>query len=215
MTRANGQRVWEIIEGVYKRPVELIKGKKEPEESTAVPTVSTLDKEVDNWDDANDLALLTIQENCEEDVRSQIGTYELAAEAYEELRKAFEWKTATQYFALLASINNYPFDDSTASIEEHVTGFEKRWNTFTAIINRADIKAEDYFGQALQLLAKSPIVKAEFLLQTLPAFYSNMVENIRSKDSYEYIDVGQNSRTISQCIRKEGKPKAVVHRKIQ
>ena len=45
--------------------------------------------------DTNDLVLLTaIRENCEDDVQSRIGTYELAAEAYNELpvRKAFEGK---------------------------------------------------------------------------------------------------------------------------
>ena len=211
ITRANGRRVWEIIEGIYERPVKQVpvkqvKGEKEAEASKAT-TISTLDMEVNNWDDANDLALLTIRENCEEDVRSRIGTFELAAEAYEELRKAFEGKTATQYFALLASINNYPFDDRSTSIEDHVTGFEKRWNTFTAIINRADINSEDYFGQALRFLAKSPIAKAEFLLQTLPTFYSNTVENIRSKDSYEYIDVVQKLKDYIPMCQKGRKSK--------
>ena len=96
ISKVNNRRVWEIVEGAYKRPVEQVKKEKEAEASTT-PTESTLDKAtIDNWDDADDLALLTIQENCEDDVRSRIGTYELAAEAYDELRKAFEGKTATQ-----------------------------------------------------------------------------------------------------------------------
>lgn len=45
------------------------------------------------------------------------------------------------------------------------------------------------FGEALQKLAWSDQAKAEFVLISLPPFYSNLVENLRAKDGYTYGDV--------------------------
>jgi hypothetical protein len=57
--------------------------------------------------------------------------------------------------------------------------------------------ADDRFGNALKILAKSDQAKAEFLLQSIPPYYSNIVENIRSKESYKYRDV---ARKLAQYI---------------
>jgi hypothetical protein len=43
------------------------------------------------------------------------------------------------------------------------------------------------------LILKSEQAKAEFLLQSIPSFYGNTVENIRAKD-YEFEDVSRKLR---------------------
>jgi hypothetical protein len=52
------------------------------------------------------------------------------------------------------------------------------------VITRADLVAgnDDGFGEELQKFVKSDKAKAEFLLKSLPAFYANIVENVRAKD---------------------------------
>jgi len=47
---------------------------------------------------------------------------------------------------------------------------------------RLDLTKDDEFGAALQSFTKSEKAKTEFLLDSLPPFYSNTVENINSKD---------------------------------
>jgi len=129
------------------------------------------------WQKANDLALLTILKNCEDNVRSRIGTCELAKDAYDELKKAYEGKTATEFYALLDSLTNIPFDDRKTTIDGHITHYEATWNRFVGVISRADLTAaqDDGFGDGLQRFAKNDRAKAEFLLKSLPAYYSNTV----------------------------------------
>jgi len=155
--------IWNLITGEFTKPAQAAEEK--------------------IWQKANDLTLLTILKNCEDNVHSRIGTYELAKEAYDELRKAFEGKTVTEFYALLDSITNIPFDDRKTTIEEHITHYEATWNRFVGVISRADLTAaeDDGFGAGLQKFAKSDRAKSEFLLKSLPAYYSNTVENIRQK----------------------------------
>jgi len=152
--------VWDLITGDFRKPTQAAEGK--------------------IWQKANDLTLLTILKNCKDNVRSRIGTYELAKDAYDELKKVYESKTATEFYALLNSLTNIAFDDRKATIEEHITHYEAIWNRFVGVISRANlITAEDNgFGAGLQKFAKSDRAKAEFLLKSLPAYYSNTVENI-------------------------------------
>ena len=147
------------------------------------------------WQEANDFILPTILKNCEDNVRSRIGTYELAKDAFDELKKAYEGKTATEFDSLLDSITNIPYDDRKSSIDEHTTHYEGTWNRFVGVIGRADLTAagDDGFGAGLQKFAKSDRAKAEFLLKSLPAYYSNTVENIRAKD-HGYDDVARKLR---------------------
>jgi hypothetical protein len=56
------------------------------------------------------------------------------------------------------------------------------WNTFVGVISRANIN-DDGFGKGLGEFSKSEKVKVEFLLKSFPLYYSNTIENIRSKDN--------------------------------
>jgi hypothetical protein len=113
---------------------------------------------------------------------------ELASDIWKELKKAFEGKAVTEYYILLGSINDCPLDDRITTIDAHITEYERRWNCVSSIISRASIKDDDNFGKGLVLISKSEQAKAEFLLQPIPSFYGNTVENIRGKD-YEVEDV--------------------------
>jgi len=157
---------WDIITGDYTKPTSATK----------------------KWAKANDFILLTILKNCAENVRSRIGTFELAKVAFEELKKAYEGKTAAEFYSLLDNITSIPYDEQKNTIEEHISHFEATWNRFA----RADLTAakDNGFGEGLQKFAKSDRAKSEFLLKSLPAYYSNTVENIRVKD-HGYDDVAR------------------------
>jgi hypothetical protein len=76
-------------------------------------------------EDGNALAILTIRKNCSEDVKSRFGVLESASDIWEELKRAFERKTVTEYYSLLASINNYPSDDRTTTLNTYITEYER------------------------------------------------------------------------------------------
>ena len=145
------------------------------------------------WKDADAAALLTIEKNCEENIQARIGNCVTAAEEYKELKKAYEGRTMTEFYALLESLTSIPFDDRTTSINEHISNYERTWNSFVGVISRADLSKDNGFGKGLLEFSKSDTVKAEFLLKSLPHFYSNTVENIRAKD-YGYDDVARKLR---------------------
>ena len=130
-----------------------------------------------------------IKKNCEPDVKTWSGSHANSKDAYEELATAYEGKTVTEYWALLASINYQQFDNRNTSIEEHIARYEKSWNTFVGMINRVDLANDDGFGEGLKMFAKLVKAKTDFLLRSIPQFYSNTVENIRTKeyDSYEQV----------------------------
>jgi hypothetical protein len=131
------------------------------------------------WKDANSIALLTIQKNCEDEVRARIGNLTNAKEAYDELKRAYEGRTATEFYALLDSpTTSLTFDDRNIAFNEHVINYERTWNTFVGIISRADLKNDDGFGKGLKEFSKSDKAKAEFLLKSFPPYYSNTIENI-------------------------------------
>jgi len=179
---------WHIVTGDYTKPTSGSATKK--------------------WEKANDFILLTILKNCEENVRSRIGTFELAKAAFEELKKAYEGKTATEFYSLLDSITSIPYDDRKNTIEEHISHFEATWNRFVGVISRADLTAaqDDGFGEGLQKFAKSDRAKSEFLLKSLPAYYSNTVENIRAKD-HGYDDVARKLREYVPARQKGSRRK--------
>jgi hypothetical protein len=105
---------------------------------------------------------LTIRKNCYDEVKCRFGVVELASDIWKELKKAFEGKTVTEYYTLLGSINNCPFDDRITTIDAYITEYERRWNSFSSI-SRASIN-DDNFGKGLVLISKSEQAKAEFLL---------------------------------------------------
>jgi len=141
---------WDLVTGEFTKPAQAAEAK--------------------IWQKANDLTLLTILKNCEDNVRSRIGTCELAKDAYDELKKAYEGKTAMEFYALLDSLTNIPFDDRKNTIDEHITHYEATRNRFVGVISRADLTAagDDGFGAGLQKFAKSDRTKSEFLLNPFP-----------------------------------------------
>jgi hypothetical protein len=144
-------------------------------------------KAIRAWKDANSIALLTIRKNCEDEVRARIGNLTNAKEAYDELKRAYEGRTATEFYALLDSLTtSLTFDDRKIAVNELVTNYGRTWNTFVGIISQADLTNDDGFGKGLKEFSKSDKAKAEFLLKPFPPYYSNTIENIRSKDNYGY-----------------------------
>jgi hypothetical protein len=133
-----------------------------------------------------------MQKNWEDNIRVRIGNLTIAKDAYDELKKAYEGKYAIEFYALLNSLTSVSYDDRKSSIEEHLTNYERTWNSFVGVISRLDLVAgnDDGFGEGLQKFSKSDKAKAEFLLKSLLAFYSNTIENIRAKD-YCYDNVAR------------------------
>jgi len=136
----------------------------------------------------NSIAKLTIINNCEMEVQARIGSFQHAKDAYDELKKAYEGKSVTELGALMKSVTRLAFDDRKLSIQDYITDYGMAWNTFVAITARLDLSKDDSFGEGLKCIVKSEKAKIEFLLDSLPAFYSNTVENIKRKDE-NYDDV--------------------------
>jgi transposase InsO family protein len=185
VSTAEEYRVWDIVMGRYLQPEpEVIKSTAEEGKKVG--------KAIRAWKDGNSVALLTIRKNCEDEVRARIGNLTNAKEAYEELKRAYEGRTTTEFYALLDSLTtSLVFDDRKTTVTEHITYYERTWNTFVGIISRADLTNDDGFGKGLKEFSKSDKAKAEFLLKSFPPFYSNTVENIRSKDKYGYDDIAR------------------------
>jgi hypothetical protein len=81
--------------------------------------------------------LLTMRKNSQDDIKARICNLTSAKYAYAELKKAYEGKTATEFYALLDSLISVSFDDRKSSIEEHVTNYERTWNCFVGVVSRA------------------------------------------------------------------------------
>jgi hypothetical protein len=91
--------------------------------------------------------LLTVRKNCEDEVRARIWNLTNPKEAYDEFKRAYEWRTATEFYALLDSLTtSLTFDDRKIAVNEHVTNYERTWNTFVGIISRADLTDDVGFG---------------------------------------------------------------------
>ena len=148
-----------------------------------------------------------MKRNCEPEVVSIIGLCENANEAYKELSAKFEGKTVTDLGAVLSNITRLIFDDRRTTIDEHIVEYEKRWNFMRSTLNGdfdTDVKE---FGEALKKLATCDRAKAELLLISLPPFYSNLVENLRSKTGYTYGDISRQVRLYVPARQKGGRPK--------
>ena len=173
-------RVWDIVLGDYQRPTV-------PKEKASDEAASKAKRELRAWRDADNIGLLTIQKNCEDDILAKIGNETSAKGAYDKLKKAYEGKTVPGLYTLLDSLL-LKFDDENDTIEIHITKYERVWHTFARVILRADLQKDTGFGKGLKEFANCNQAKAEFLLRSLPTFYSDTVENIRTKE-YRYDDV--------------------------
>jgi len=179
-------RVWDVVTGTYPRPSE-------PTEDTSADEATKIRKEIRAWKDADGVALLTIRKNCKDEIRARIGNLDTAQAAYDELKKAYQGRIVTEFYALLNSLTSVVYDDQKTTIDDHIALYERIWNTFVGVITRADLGNDDGFGTGLKALSKSDRAKAEFLLRSLPPCYSNTVENIRLKE-YGYEDVARKLR---------------------
>jgi len=143
--------------GGYPKPAALVE---------AAPTAAGEEKrkQIRLWKDTDAVALLTIEKNCTEDLQARIGNCDTAADAYQELKKAFEGKTTTEFGALLDSFVSVQFDDRKTSVAEYIAYYERIWNTFAKIISRVELDKDDGFGKGLKNFAGSDKAKTEFLL---------------------------------------------------
>jgi hypothetical protein len=190
-TVGNGYTIWDIVNGTYPYPEEKI-SIKEKEAESSVTKGSPRDK-IREWTQANFFAILTMRKNCQEAALSKFGMKRTAKEVWDTLKSLYEGKTATDYGTLLCSISKLIYNDRESTIEDHISEYERRWNYFSSILATSELrKDDDGFGIALQQLTRSNQAKAEFLLLTIPPFYSTTVENIRSKEGYNYGDVARN-----------------------
>jgi hypothetical protein len=175
---------------------------------STVEEAQIVGKAIRAWKNANSIALLTIRKNCENEARARIGNLTNAKEAYNELKRAYEGRTATEFYALLDSLTtSLTFDDRKIAVNEHVTNYESTWNTFFGIISRADLTNDDGFGKGLKEFSKSDKAKAEFLLKSFPPYYSNTIENIRSKDNYGYDDAARKLKEYVPARQKSQRPR--------
>jgi len=192
-------RVWEVVTGGYPKPAALVE---------AAPTAAGEEKrkQIRLWKDTDAVALLTIEKNCTEDLQARIGNCDTAADAYQELKKAFEGKTTTEFGALLDSFVSVQFDDRKTSVAEYIAHYERIWNTFAGIILRVELDKDDGFGKGQKNFAGSDKAKTEFLLRSFPAFYANTIENIKSKEP-TYDDAVRKLKEYVPVWQKGGKRK--------
>ena len=181
--------IWDIVTGEIPDPSggSIIK----LEKSTA--------KSNKQWIKDNDFAVLTMKRNCEPEAIRIIGLCESAHQAYLKLQARYEGKTITDLGVVIRGVLRSTFDDRKQTIEEHVEDFERKWgfmeSTLTAKIGDDDKKKSlKEFADSLRQIAQNDRAKAELLLLTLPPFYSNLVENLRSKDDYTYGDISHQIR---------------------
>lgn len=172
------ERVWDLVEGTLEKP-------------------TTPREVVREWENGNDFALLTMFNNCEDNVRSKTEICELAREAWKVLKDAYEGKTTAESWALYEGLRKIQSDDRKESIVEHINNFELNWNRFAGIMTRVDENNRTITGLG-------DITKANFLLFSLPTpFYSNTIENVRAKD-YIYETVVQKLTEFVPMRSKQG-----------
>ena len=127
--RPRENQAWDVVTGTFTKPTD----ENDPEYA----------KKLRVWKDADSVAFLTIRKNCDEGVGARVGSKNNAKDTYDELRKVFEGKTATEFYALFHSISSVHFDDRKATIDEHIADYERSWNTFAGIISRASLTDDD------------------------------------------------------------------------
>lgn len=189
--------IWEIVTGEITDPTGGSEIKAEKSDT----------KTRRQWKRDNDFAILTMKRNCEPEVVSIIGLSRNAHEAYQELQAKFEGRTVTDLGAVLSNITHLIYDDRKTTIEDHITEFEKRWNFMKSTLAGEFDEEVKEFGGALRKLAGCDRAKADFLLISLPPFYSNRVEKLRSKIEYTYGDISRQIRLYIPARQKGNRTK--------
>ena len=190
--------IWEIVTGEVT----------DPSGGSTIKAEKAGNKDLIKWRRDNNFAILTMKRNCEPEAVDLIGLARSAHEAYKELKAKYEGKTVTDLGAIIANVIRLVFDDRKGTIEDHVGEFEKRWGFMRATLSAGFTDKTKEFGEALQKLAWSDQAKAEFLLISLPPFYSNLVENLRAKEGYTYGDVSRQIKLYVPGRQRQGNRKS-------
>jgi transposase InsO family protein len=170
--------IWDVVEGTVPIPEKT-------EDSKGKATYDIISNR--EWRKANNFALLVMKKNCEDEPLAKFELEKNASDAYIVLKSHYEGKTVTDIGAVLANVIKYTYDDRAMTIEEHITEYERRWNFMKATLSNSDFpdKAKE-FGKHLKGLSETEAAKTEFLLLSLPSFYSATVENLRTNAGYSY-----------------------------
>src|ERR1700761_2062283 len=95
----------------------------------------------------------------------------------------------TDLGAVLAGVLRLTYNDREATIEEHITTFDKKWAFMKSTVSSGEFDEHTKtFGVPLKGLSESDCAKTELLLLTLPPFYSQLVENIQTKGKITYAE---------------------------
>jgi len=143
------------------------------------------------WRKPNYFAILTMKKSA---ISAKIRITKDAHQAYKNLKPDYKGKTVTDLVVLLASFVKLVYDDRSSTIEEHIAGFEKKWDFTGATLPTGEFTKKN-FGKALREIIEDDEAKAEFLLLTLSPFYNALVENLRTNATYTYGDI------VRQLIR--------------
>jgi hypothetical protein len=133
---------------------------------------------------------LVMKKNSEDEPLAMSELEKNASDVYIILKSHDEGKTVTDIGAVLANVIKYTYDDRAMTIEEHITGYERRWDFMKATLGNSDFpdKAKE-FGKHLKGLSGTESAKTEFRLLILPPFYSATIENLRTNAGYSYGDI--------------------------
>ena len=168
------------------------------------------------WLKADKFALLTMQKNCESEPLAKIEMCTTAKDAYEALKSQYEGKTATDIGTIIHDVFRMTYDDRTTTINDHITDYDKRWaymrSTVTAMVAA---KPENEFYKCTKGYSENDEAKTEFLLLTLPPFYSQLVENLRTKTDYTYGDVVRNLKRYVPARQHQGRRSTTIGRETQ
>ncbi|MBC8079189.1 MAG: hypothetical protein H7X86_02515 [Gorillibacterium sp.] len=180
--------IWDVVDGTLKQPAAAADTISDDDKGkSAEPRISITKRE---WEKANDFALLVMTNNCENEPYTKIELEELAHSAFNILKNNYEGKTVTHIGVVLANVIKHVYDDRTASIDEHITEFEKRWSFMRATVSNSAFPDNLLdFAKHLKGLSETEAAKSEFLLLSLPPFYNSTVENLRTNATYSYGDI--------------------------
>ena len=132
-----------------------------------------------------------IKRNCEPKVVTIIGLCENAYNTYTEQQAKCEGCTIMDIVVIFSSITKLTFDNRKNSMDNHLAEFDQKWNFMKASVanGKSTDKDEIECDKILERLSNCNRAKAELLQLSLPPFYSNLVENLRSMTGSTYCDI--------------------------
>ncbi|RPB25558.1 hypothetical protein L211DRAFT_836274 [Terfezia boudieri ATCC MYA-4762] len=189
--------IWDIVTGNKENPDPGAKGKS----ANALAI---------QWKKDNNFAILTMKRNCKAEAVAAIGLAMTAKEAYDDLKSKYEGKTVTvtALSALMINVIKLAYDDTSTTIDDHISEFDKRWGYMRSTLAAGFSDDLKEFGKILGDLSKNEQAKGAFLLATLPSYYNTLVENIQLKTGLSYGDITINLKTYVPYRQKSRRGKA-------